>query len=65
MWNLIKEQYFLGKRMSDTKNSVNSIIWTGKLEDAEAVLELQQSVIFEGEYLNTVKNSNNTVHYFH
>ncbi len=50
--------------MSDTKNSVNSIILTGKLEDAEAVLVLQQSVISEGEYLNTEKNSNNTVHYF-
>ncbi len=40
--------------MSDTKNSVKYIIRTGKLEDAESVLNLQNSVISEGKYLMTV-----------
>jgi RimJ/RimL family protein N-acetyltransferase len=45
--------------MSVSKNNVKYIIRTGKLEDAEAVLDIQNSVISEGEYLITISEEFN------
>lgn len=46
--------------MSEMKNdSLSYMIRTGELEDAEAVLELQNSVISEGEYFIAVSNEFN------
>jgi L-amino acid N-acyltransferase YncA len=45
--------------MPISKSNVKSIIRTGKLEDAEAVLAIQNSVISEGEYLITVSEEFN------
>ncbi|MCH1627192.1 GNAT family N-acetyltransferase [Fredinandcohnia quinoae] len=40
--------------MLDIINNQNCVIRTGKLEDAEALLEISNSVISEGEYFITV-----------
>ncbi|MDM5221118.1 GNAT family protein [Peribacillus sp. NJ11] len=46
--------------MTEMKNdSLSYMIRTGELEDAEAVLELQNSVISEGEYFIAVSNEFN------
>lgn len=40
--------------MSESKNQIKYIIRTGKLEDAEEILDIENSVISEGEYFITI-----------
>ncbi|MGE7603194.1 N-acetyltransferase family protein [Peribacillus sp. NPDC097675] len=37
--------------MSNSKDSVSSIVRTGKIEDSDSILDIQKSVVSEGEFL--------------